>query len=411
VATTGYGDLDNGGGDINKTYTATFQGTSSASPIVTGAAVVLQALYQQANGTRLSGLQMRGILANPATGTPQGGGVAGNIGVMPNLHAISLGGFTLAADVYLRDFVGDTGAVPSTGAISASPDVIVRKTAVANPTAAFGAGSGTENSSTLGSTVESGQNNFVYVRMLNRGGVPANGVTVRVYWSPPSTLITPNQWNLVGTTAPVNVPAGNTLVVAPGITWPAAQVPPSGHYCFVALASHPGDPAPPTPASMTWNDFTALVRNQNNVTWRNFNVEDVDPSADPAELKFQVAGAHDRARVFDLEVIAELPRGAELLLEVPLELAELLRGRDLKVERVPRARVARVHLPAAGRTALGALRLEAKAVHRARFVVRGGEGYRKGKHSVAIRQIYQKLEVGRVTWAFHPGAKNDGGQR
>ncbi|HEU0052239.1 MAG TPA: hypothetical protein VFQ39_03635, partial [Longimicrobium sp.] len=141
-----------------------------------------------------------------------------------------------------------------------------------------------------------------------------------------------------------------------------------------------------------------------NVTWRNFNVVNDDPSADPVAVAFHVAGAHDRARVFDLEVLAELPKGAALILELPLELAEQLREvAGVKVERVPRQRIARLHLPAGGRTALGSLRLEAKALHRARFVVRGGEGYRKGGHSVAIRQRFQKQEVGRLTWVFHPG--------
>jgi hypothetical protein len=36
----------------------------------------------------LSPLQMRSLLSDPATGTAQGRGVAGNIGVMPDLRAI-----------------------------------------------------------------------------------------------------------------------------------------------------------------------------------------------------------------------------------------------------------------------------------------------------------------------------------
>ncbi len=42
VRTTGYGDLFNGGGDTNQYYTSFFSGTSSASPIVVGAAASLQ---------------------------------------------------------------------------------------------------------------------------------------------------------------------------------------------------------------------------------------------------------------------------------------------------------------------------------------------------------------------------------
>ena len=64
---------------VDASYTATFNGTSSASPIVVGAAVLTQRLYRTATGTRLSPGQMRAILADPANGTPQGTGVAGAI--------------------------------------------------------------------------------------------------------------------------------------------------------------------------------------------------------------------------------------------------------------------------------------------------------------------------------------------
>ena len=88
VVTAGYGNLDAGGGDNNKTYTDTFNGTSSASPIISGAALIVQGMFKANNGYPLSPLDMRALLSDPATGTAQGGGVSGNIGVMPDLRAI-----------------------------------------------------------------------------------------------------------------------------------------------------------------------------------------------------------------------------------------------------------------------------------------------------------------------------------
>ena len=79
---------------------------------------------------------MRAILSNAANGTPQSATVAGNIGVMPNLRHIGQVALGLVPDVYLRDSAGDTGAVPSGGTLSTSPDVIVRPTQVADATAA-----------------------------------------------------------------------------------------------------------------------------------------------------------------------------------------------------------------------------------------------------------------------------------
>ena len=110
--------------------------------------------------------------------------------------------------------------------------------------------------------------------MKNRGLSDANNVTAAVYWSEVSTLVTPNNWHLIGTTAPIAVPQGDTLAVAGPLTWIQANIPATGHYCFIGLASHPQDPAPPIPSPFDWNGFTNFIRNHNNVTWRNFNVVD-----------------------------------------------------------------------------------------------------------------------------------------
>ena len=85
VATLGYGDLFHPGGDENQRYTSRFSGTSSASPIVTGAAssiIGVSLAFGQGYGYR-SPLEIRQILRE--TGTPQTGG-GGNIGPLPNLR-------------------------------------------------------------------------------------------------------------------------------------------------------------------------------------------------------------------------------------------------------------------------------------------------------------------------------------
>lgn len=85
VTTTGYGGLFNGGGDPNQYYTSSFSGTSSASPIVTGAALAIQGYKKaQTGGSVLTPLQMRDILIQ--TGTPQTAS-SKHIGPLPNLQA------------------------------------------------------------------------------------------------------------------------------------------------------------------------------------------------------------------------------------------------------------------------------------------------------------------------------------
>lgn len=79
VATTGYGDLQNG--PATQEYTAFFSGTSSATPIVTGAGVIANAVHREAFGSDLDPVALRTLLAE--TGTPQDSG--GAIGTRPDL--------------------------------------------------------------------------------------------------------------------------------------------------------------------------------------------------------------------------------------------------------------------------------------------------------------------------------------
>ncbi len=86
VTTLAYGDLQ-GDASENKWYTARFSGTSSASPIVTGAVACLQGRSWSKNGAPLTPKKVRDILIK--TGTPQVAGpgvpLTQHIGPQPNL--------------------------------------------------------------------------------------------------------------------------------------------------------------------------------------------------------------------------------------------------------------------------------------------------------------------------------------
>jgi len=83
VTAGGYGTDHRGTG-----YTGVFSGTSGASAIIAGCALLLQGRAWNLGGTPLPPLVMRSLLSNPLTGTPQGADVTKHIGVMPNLQAI-----------------------------------------------------------------------------------------------------------------------------------------------------------------------------------------------------------------------------------------------------------------------------------------------------------------------------------
>lgn len=404
VVTCGYGDLDNGGGDDDKAYTDTFKNTSSASPIIVSAAALVQSNYQATTGTLLSPVQMRALLANPVTGTAQGVALPGAIGVMPDLASIfpTLG---LVPDVYLRDAVGDTGSVPWPGSISASPDVIVLPSPVADPQLAFGEGSGTENSAILGYETESGQDNTIYVRVRNRGGSTATNVIATVYWSEVATLVTPSTWHLIGNVTLPSVPVGDVLTVSPPLTWLKADIPATGHYCFVATLQHPNDPVPPTPGPLDWSSFQDMIRAHNNVTWRNFNVVNELPDTPDAtpSFAFNLAGAEDRARPFAFEIERRLPADAVLELEGPLGVLERLKGDSpWKLVRDQKNKLVRLVLPMLPRIKLEEVRMPRGERLPCKFIIHPRKGKVRFGHGIAIRQIYKGEEVGRIVWQFAP---------
>src|SRR5262249_42677086 len=96
----------------------------------------------------------------------------------------------IGPDIYVRDNLADTGAEPFPGSyLYASPDIINRTAASPNPAVDFA----DLTNDSLWQNVEYGQNNFVYVRLQNRGS--ANGdATINVYFSSASTFGTPASW-------------------------------------------------------------------------------------------------------------------------------------------------------------------------------------------------------------------------
>ena len=82
VATLDYGDLQECDGVADRHYTGRFSGTSSASPIVAGAAVLVQSTARS-RGFQLKPIEMRTLLN--ATGSPQVDRTDDNIGPRPNL--------------------------------------------------------------------------------------------------------------------------------------------------------------------------------------------------------------------------------------------------------------------------------------------------------------------------------------
>ena len=269
---------------------------------------------------------------------------------------------------------------------------------------AFGQGSGTENSDTLSHEAKDQQDNYVYVRVRNRGSTPANNVLATVYWSPVATLVLPYLWTEVGSVSIPTVPGGDQLTVSDPILWPAAKVPGPGHYCFVGLIGNVDDPAPILPEFLDWNQFYRLIRDNNNVTWRNFQVvpnTPVPPSG-YAELPFLAPGAPEFARVFGLQVVARLPEGAEAWLEMPIYLADALGLRSPYLRLDLAQGLALLPVNPHGYTLLGEALFPGNSAAQLRLLVRIPERFRGQAYELFVRQLYGGEEVGRVTWRLEP---------
>jgi hypothetical protein len=86
VITTGYGDVFDGDGDPNQYYTELFNGTSSAAPMIAGAAAIAEGVQIACGGLPLTPAEVRDLLVS--TGSPQvAGPYPGNIGPRPDLAA------------------------------------------------------------------------------------------------------------------------------------------------------------------------------------------------------------------------------------------------------------------------------------------------------------------------------------
>lgn len=82
VATLDYGDLNNSAGCD---YTSQFSGTSSATPIVSGACMLVQESARNTLGRSMTCIEMRDLLTS--TGTPQAGSLSFHIGPLPDVIA------------------------------------------------------------------------------------------------------------------------------------------------------------------------------------------------------------------------------------------------------------------------------------------------------------------------------------
>src|SRR5215475_8779321 len=199
-------------------------------------------------------------------------------------------------DIYVRDNLADSGFEPYPGTyLYASPDIINRQAPSPNPAVDFA----DLTNDSLWQNVEFGQDNFVYVRLQNRG--PESGdATINVYFSAATTFGTPAAWIHIGTLAEVGIGPGAVRVSGP-LTFPSALIPSPGHFCMIGVVSSSLDPAPNTSLISSVSDYLDFVRGTNNISYRNMDVVDLIPGH-PGTVTAMVRGLPGTRERFDLRI-------------------------------------------------------------------------------------------------------------
>ncbi len=387
----GYGDYDSRGGP-DSWYTDSFGGTSCAASIIAGAAALLQYLTRCTTDSALDPLEARATLADRATGTPQGPGVAGNIGVMPDLCALFQQGSLGTPQLYLRRTIADNGW-DCREVTCSCPDIMVGPTTGG---LASTVGTGENDAPAPGvSPIPAGGGYSVFCRPGNRGLGDAVG-NVYLYSSKAATLIHPEMWLPIGAD-PVEIKAQQG-----GIPSSLSQVPSprDGYLAFLAAFGASGDPDSLSKLRCDWSAYRDFLQRADvgcrNTHWIPVTASS-PPLPTPCPFQFLFAGAPDRLRTFDFEIVQRLPAGAQVELRVPEPLAIKLRQRQPWKMAWALGPTTQIKLPPTPRLAFRRIRLTAGAKCEASLcVVSDPKTIHRG-HSVTIRQLYRGEEVGRLT--------------
>jgi subtilisin family serine protease len=280
-------------------YTATFNGTSSACPMVAGVAALILSVNPCLNHDQVENIieqsaQKVGGYAYAATGGRPNGTwhTEMGYGLVDAQAAVQLAQSLLptgpAFDLYTRDRPFDTGLQPNpdAGPMWISEEIWVRK----NPDG--------------GVTHQNPEYklyspNAVYIKVTNRSSVPSSCANLAVYFTKASTgLVWPIHWsNYFQNTSAGSILHGdliNTISIpsiAPGASYTAEVLwyPPNPanfdndihHFCLLSRIVSPADPM--------FNEQNMVgvdgnVRRNNNIAWKNVSVYNANLADDAVSV-------------------------------------------------------------------------------------------------------------------------------
>jgi len=305
-----------------------------------------------------------------------------------------------AHDLFVRDNLQDFGREPLIGGgICASPDIIIYNQELLDPDATLGTQAAMKKDY-LGEPVEYGQDNYIYIRVQNRGSSNTAG-NVKLYWSPPSTFPTPGSWNYMGEVAIPSLSPNEARVIGP-IKWKKNDIPAIGHYCFVALVNSGSDPAPDLASITSLNAFHNFIRANNNATWKNFNVIDMFAGTTNS-WEFHIQGWPGIWTRSDFRIdLSELPVGGEITFRILKRLTEGSKPEGMKKIRETTNYV-EYKLSSNKVAYLRNMNLKPSdnTIASLKFLL--PDNIKDGGYRIHVAQFVNNLEVGRITQLIEVG--------
>lgn len=209
----------------------------------------------------------------------------------------------IGPDLYIRESQTDVGQEPYLGPLCASPDIINRNYLSPDPDTEFGDFS----KSNLCQNIFYGQNNYMYVRLQNKGSCNSDAV-IRVYLISMGTFGMPSQWKRLGETFEFSIPASGKRVAGP-ITFNITNYGLApGHYCLIAIVSDPLDPAPDVSMINSSDEYVYYIKQVNNAAWRNIDIVPMPVTISTpitGRLEGEIAAVPGQKQIFSVRIATD----------------------------------------------------------------------------------------------------------
>jgi hypothetical protein len=221
-------------------------------------------------------------------------------------------------DLYFRHNFDDTGMYPTSGSLSASPDIIPLGSApVSDPSYLISDGNWGKD---YGNSTNASEANYIYLRGQNLSDADVTGAKLYLYYSPASLLLWPSdpldpkkgwaknplQTSNGAKSITVSPKAGARFVTPEGFMWVPQPIS-NDHYCLVSRVSTDKNPNP-VPELGTITDFAVYISEHPDMAWR--NVVTINPANPESTTQMNYSQGTEGGDVYLIMRCENVPDGS-----------------------------------------------------------------------------------------------------